>query len=188
MKRNTLYCLSDQSGLECLEQEALPKVFDIFSGIRHFLRYHSLPAAVPEAMHISRWVWGWTESFICYSIPSLDIGGERTGVLYSAAAYLQGFGSSYRYRGKRSIDTWFLLHLPPFHSACKIKHEFFPCLSSSPWFQQPKWRGKFYNLLWEVEGEVLNLITHRILCPKMLGDNCRRKSEQFLSPHLCFIF
>lgn len=152
------------------------------------LRYNPLPAAIPGAVDVSRRVWGWSESLICYPLPSLDIRGEWTDVPYSAAVYLEGFGGSFRYRGKRATDTCFLLHLPPLHNACNIKHNFFPCLSFLPWLQQPKRRRKLYNLLWEMEGDVLNPVTHRIPYPKMLPDYCRPKSEQFLNPHLCFIF
>lgn len=97
--------VSDWPKLDSLELEALPKVFFAtmtFSVITPFMQLFQEP-------HISRRVWGRSESFICYSVSSLDIGGERTGVLYCTVVYLQGFCSLYKYTGKRLTDIWFLL-------------------------------------------------------------------------------
>lgn len=124
--------VSDQPELDCLEQQALPKVLVAttnFSVITLFLQFFQEP-------HISTWVWGWSEGFICYSISSLYIGGKRIGVLYSTVVYLQGFGSSYRYIGKRLSDTWFLC-LPPSYQ-CMQHKAVFPSTSSLSWLQKTK--------------------------------------------------
>lgn len=68
------------------------------------------------------------------------------------------------------------------------KAQFFPafCLYHGCSRQSKKGNSTVYFERWG--GHVLSPAMHRILCPKMLRDHCRPKSEQFLNPYLCSIF